>query len=84
MARASTSLPVPLSPSMRMVTSVGAARCAMSTTRLSGSLLADQLVEPRRPLGLERLDLLLQAPPLERARDHDLELAILSGLVKKS
>ena len=38
MARASTSLPVPLSPSMRMVTSAGAARWAMSSTRLRLSL----------------------------------------------
>jgi hypothetical protein len=57
-----------------MVTSAGAARWALEALALS-----HQLLEPGALRGLQRLDLELEPPPLERARHHHLELRHLQG-----
>ena len=67
-------------PWIRIVRSVGAARWAMSSTRLSGSHCPMISSKPVALPGAEHLDLLLESATVERARHHHLELGHLERL----
>ena len=70
MARATSSLPTPLSPVMSTVAVVGAARLTASSTRAGRAALADELVP--HFLRLAQRDVLVdQAQPVERVADRD-------------
>ena len=82
--RASTSLPVPLSPRISTVRSVGAARWAISTTRLSASLCP---ISPSTPPGWPSRRTLICFWSRRRSSARETTTwnsSILSGLVKKS
>ena len=84
MARASTSLPVPLSPWIRIVRSVGAARWAMSSTRLSGSHCPMISSKPVACPARSALTCCWSRRRSSARATTTWNSAILSGLVKKS